>query len=306
MTILVVGATGALGSLAAEAARADGHRVAAMVRDLSSPAARRLRSAGVRMRLGDLKVPGDVEAAVRGAASVVITATATLSRRDGDSLAAVDGEGIQSLLTACVRGGVERVVLVSFSRSIGDDFPLARFKRAAERRLESSSLRHCILLPSYFPDKFLTPLVGFDVAAGRVRVFGDGTAPVSYITAADVARAAARCAAGAGASAVISMGGPRACSQLEVVELAERVTGRKLALDFMSLDQIESAMVDAGDPLVQSYLGLYRGLARGDAASSDWAAALGLPLTPLEEWARSSWGGRNGSPAWQQARSDPS
>ncbi len=289
MTFLVVGSTGTMGSQVTAALLEAGQTVHALVRDRASPRALQLRAAGARLQLGDLKNARDVEAAVRGVACVIITATATLSHKEGDTLEAVDDRGVQTLLTACVRNGVRRVVLVSFSRSIGDDFPLARFKRAAERRLESSSLAYSILLPSYFPEKFLTPLVGFDVKQRRVRIFGDGMRPISYIATADVSLAAAKCGLSLAGNAVLSMGGPRAISQLEAVDLAERITGDKMMLEYMSLDEIESTMSRTTDPLKQSYLGLYRGCARGDVAAVEWASTLGITPTPLDAWANETW-----------------
>ena len=297
MTILVVGGTGTLGSHAAEAARAAGHSVVAMVRDRRSAAAQRLYAAGVGLRVADLKDARQLDMAVRGISAVIITATATLSRREGDSLEAVDGQGLQDLITACTRNGVRHVVFVSFSRGIDADTPLSRFKRAAERRLESCALEHTILLPSYFPEKFLTPLVGFDVDAGRVRIYGDGTRPIRYIATADVARVAALCAAEPRGRGAIPMGGPAAYSQLEVVDLVERVTNpdasrAKLTLDYLPLEQIEHALDSTVDPLKQSYLGLYRGLALGDSPPADWADEFGLTPTPLEACVERMWGGR--------------
>lgn len=293
MTILVVGSTGTLGSMAAEAARAAGHSVVAMVRDRRSPAAERLQVAGIRARVADLKDARQLDMAVRGIGAVIITATATLSRREGDSLEAVDGHGLQNLITACIQNGVRHVVFVSFSRGIDADTPLSRFKRAAERRLESSGLEHTILLPSYFPEKFLTPLVGFDVDAGRVRIYGDGTRPVRYVATVDVARVAALCAAEPRGRGAIPMGGPREYSQLEAVERVERTTNSTLSLDYLPLEEIERTLRLTADPLKQSYLGLYRGLAIGDTPSADWANEFGLSPTPLEACIERMWAGRS-------------
>jgi hypothetical protein len=85
------------------------------------------------------------------------------------------------------------------------------------------------------------------------------------------------------------MGGPTTYSQLEVVQLVERLTDRKLMLDYMSLDQIDSALVASTDPLKQSYLGLYRGLAVGDCPSADWAAEFGMTPTPLQACLQRMW-----------------
>jgi uncharacterized protein YbjT (DUF2867 family) len=290
MKILVVGSTGTLGSVAAEAALEAGHTVVAMTRERNSPRALRLRAAGARLCLADLKDPASLDAAVRGATSVIITATATLSRREGDSLEAVDGLGLQALITACMKNGVLHIVLVSFSRGIDADTPLSRFKRAAERRLENSGMEYTILMPSYFPEKFLTPLVGFDIAAGRVRIYGDGTRLIGYVATSDVARLAALRASEPVGRGAIPMGGPTAYSQLEVVKLAERLTNKTLTLDYMSLEQIEGAMRSSADPLKQSYLGLYRGLAVGDCPSAEWAHEVGMTPTSLPECLERMWG----------------
>jgi len=287
--ILVVGSTGTLGSLAAEAALRAGNAVVAMTRDRNSPRARRLQAAGARLCVADLKNPASLEAAVRGMTNVIITATATLSRREGDSLEAVDGRGLQALLRACMQNGVRHVVLVSFSRGIDADTPLSRFKREAERRLENSSMEYTILLPSYFPEKFLTPLVGFDVSSGRARIYGDGTRPIGYVGTGDVARLAALCASDVVGYGAIPMGGPMAYSQLEVVQLVERLVNKTLVLDYMPLDQIDSALSASADPLKQSYLGLYRGLATGDCPSAGWAADFGMTPTPLQACLERMW-----------------
>jgi hypothetical protein len=73
------------------------------------------------------------------------------------------------------------------------------------------------------------------------------------------------------------------------VQLVERLTSRKLVLDYMSLDQIDSALLDSADPLKQSYLGLYRGLALGDCPSVDWADEFGMTPTPLQACLERMW-----------------
>jgi hypothetical protein len=76
----------------------------------------------------------------------------------------------------------------------------------------------------------------------------------------------------------------------------ERLTNKKLALDYMPLDEIETAMGSTADPLKLSYLGLYRGLAVGDCPPADWASEFGMTPTPLEACLERMWGLRsNGS-----------
>src|SRR6266496_2588488 len=149
--ILIVGSTGFLGNAVTKKLAA-GQPVTALVRDADSDKARALQAAGARLVTGDLK-------------------------------------DLQTLIDVAERKGARRFIFVSFSRNITVDAPLARFKRAAEKRLESSKLDYTILLPTYFADVWLTPAVGFDVAGGKVRVYGDGRAKISYVGVEDVAKA---------------------------------------------------------------------------------------------------------------------
>ena len=196
---------------------------------------------------------------------------------------------MQSLIDAAETRGARRFIFVSFSRNIASDFPLAKFKRAAEKRLESSQLDYTILLPSCFADVWLTPAVGFDVAGGRVRVYGDGRAKVSYVALADVAKGVVACVEDAKTSRrAIPVGGARAYSQLEAVALVQRATGRKLQIEHMTVDQIKAAR----DPMQASFLGLFDALAHGDVIPPDWTATLGVQPSSLEDWVKRAFGAR--------------
>src|SRR5262245_56108951 len=171
--IAVAGATGALGAQICEQLRAAG----ADVRALSRPAV-------------DLTKPETLDLA--GVSAVVSTATCFPRTSE---IGAVDRDGNVALVGAAEAAGVERFVFVSF-RPVPRDFPLQRAKRAVEERLASSSLDAVVLRAAKFMDIWFSPLVGFDVAARRATIFGDGTAPVSWIAAADVAAEAAKAALG--------------------------------------------------------------------------------------------------------------
>jgi NADH dehydrogenase len=289
--ILVVGSTGAVGASVVRRLATKGKPVAALVRDPASEKARALERGGAKLVQGDLKDAASVERALAGVDTVICTASSTTSRQDGDSLETVDGKGVQTLIDVAERRGVRRFVYVSFSRNFPSDFPLGEYKRAAEKRLEASTLDYTILLPSAFPDTWLSPVVGFDVAGGKVRVYGDGQAKVSYISLEDVAASVVASVDNPAASRkAIAVGGPKAYSQLEVVEMVERATGRKLEREHMTADQIKGARAAAGDPMSASFLGLFAGLAGGDEIPTDWTRVLGIQPIPLEDWVRRRFG----------------
>jgi uncharacterized protein YbjT (DUF2867 family) len=158
-------------------------------------------------------------------------------------------------------------------------------QRAAGKRLESSRLDYTILLPSYFPETFLSPATGFDVANGKVRIYGDGTSKVSYIALDDFAKAVIACVDNPAVSRqAIPIGGPQALSQLEVVGLVERTTGRKLQLEYMTAEQIQAARANATDSLMSSFLGLFAALAKGDEISTGWTRQLNVQPISIAEW----------------------
>jgi nucleoside-diphosphate-sugar epimerase len=141
--ILVVGSTGLLGGSVARKLVGAGRNVSAMVRDPSSEKARALESAGAEIVSGDLKDRAGLERVIRGADAVVCTATSTLSRREGDSIDAVDVAGVRSLIEVAEAAAVRRFVFISISPSMGDDFPLATpsaLRRSACERRGSTTL----------------------------------------------------------------------------------------------------------------------------------------------------------------------
>jgi len=289
--ILIVGSTGALGTAVARGLLASRQKVRALVRDAATDKARQLEAAGAALVVGDLKSPATLDAAVQGIDTIVCTASATLSRQEGDAIETVDQRGIQNLIDAAEHAHTRRFIFVSFSRNIAADFPLAAGKRAAERRLEASPIDYTILLPSYFAETWLSPAVGFDVGNGRVRIYGPGTAKVSYVSLEDVARAVVACVGNPRTSRqAIPIGGPEPLSQLEAVALAERAGGRKLQLEFMSSEQIAAARAATQDSLMASFLGLFAALAKGDAIASGWTEVLGVEPRSIADWITSSFG----------------
>ncbi len=290
--ILIVGSTGFLGNAVTKKLAA-GQPVTALVRDADSDKARALQAAGARLVTGDLKDRASLEKALAGVDTVICTASSTLSRREGDSLDTVDNKGVQTLIDVAERKGARRFIFVSFSRNITVDAPLARFKRAAEKRLESSKLDYTILLPTYFADVWLTPAVGFDVAGGKVRVYGDGRAKISYVGVEDVAKAVVACVDNPKASRkAIPVGGSKAYSQLEAVELVERATGKKVEREHMTAAQIEAARAAATDPMQDSFLALFEALAQGDVVPPDWTRTLDVRPSSLEDWVKRAFGPR--------------
>jgi nucleoside-diphosphate-sugar epimerase len=73
----------------------------------------------------------------------------------------------------------------------------------------------------------LGPAAGWNFAAGKVTIFGDGTAPLSYIDVSDVARFAVLALERPEfAQGEIVLGGPDAVSPRQALQIFEDVTGQ--------------------------------------------------------------------------------
>jgi uncharacterized protein YbjT (DUF2867 family) len=287
-TCLVVGATGLVGAAAAHCLRELGGEVRAFVRgDHDRPTVRSLSQAGVRVIAGDLRDRAAIATACADVHTVVCTAT-SMPNAGGDALQAVDHDGVLALIEAAEEAGARRFVYVSFSGNIQTDSPLASAKRACEARLALSRMEAVVLRPSFFMQVWLGPHLGFDVQQGKVRLYGDGRAPVSYISALDVASfAVAAATRGGELRETVDIGGPEPISQLEAAAIFERATGRRFEREYVPMAALEKQHRSV-DPLQRTFAALMIAYALGDAMpdAAHVAQRYGVTLTSIEDYAR--------------------
>lgn len=259
--VLVVGASGLLGSAICQRARMDGHEVRAMVR----PSSRRLdtlRAAGCELVQGDLAEPGTLAEACEGVEAVITTATAMMSRRPGASFQRVDQQGTLALLDSARRAGVGRFVYTSLDPSLPADIPFVRIKRQLEHAVRASGLTWTVLQPSAFMEIHTGPAAGWDLRGGRARIAGSGRTPVGYIAVPDVAAfAVAALSHSAAENRLLPLTGPEPLSALDAVAIAERVTGRRFKVQRMPLAIVRTLRVVVG--LFNEQLGSLFGLMDG-------------------------------------------
>src|ERR1039457_4974824 len=166
---LIVGATGLVGGEICRRLAAQQKPVRALVRPTGDESRiDELRAAGAELATGDLKDPASIQAACAGATAVLSTASSVLSRQPGDTIDGVDRLGQLQLIEAAASAGVKHFVYVSFS-PMAEDFALQRAKREVERALIESGMTYTILRPTFFMEIWLSPALGFDVAARRDR-----------------------------------------------------------------------------------------------------------------------------------------
>jgi len=271
---LVVGATGVLGGEICRLLTERRNPVRALVRGTSNPdRVAHLKRLGAELVRGDLKDRRSLDVASRGASAVISTASSTVSRQAGDSIESVDRQGQLDLIDAAAAAGVKRFVVVSFP-SVAMDFPLQSAKRAVEERLRASGMTYTILRPTFFTEVWLSPALGFDAPNAKAQIYGGGQNRISWISFQDVARFAVAALDNPQAkNAVIELGGPGALSTMEVVRLAEQVTGKRFDVQHVPEEALQAQYGSATDPLQQSFAALMLFYAHG--AAIDMKGTLG-------------------------------
>ncbi len=287
--ILVVGATGSVGKTIVLRLLAKEGNVRAMVRGGGARAeAKPLAEAGANIVDGDLTAPGTLAPACAGVHTIVCTATSMPHAKD-DGLRRIDHDGTLNLIDTATKSGVKKFAYVSYSGSIQQESPLENAKRACEKRLLASSMQAIILRPTYFTEMWLSPALGFDPQNGTAKIYGSGEAPVSYISACDVADfAVAAALAHQSSKEVLELGGPEPVSQLQAVHIFENVLHKKIAVQHVPVEALKQQH-QSNDPLQKTFAALCLGVAAGDVIPSarDNAARYGVKLHSVQEYARS-------------------
>ena len=285
--ILVVGATGLLGTRVCERLRAEGRSVRALVRRTSDPdKVNALRSLDCELATGDLKDPPQIQAACQGISAVISTASSTLSRQPGDSIESVDLQGQLSLANAARSAGVRRFIYASFPDDRTVQYPLTQAKRSVERAI--ADLDFTSIQASYFMQVWLSPALGFDYINGRARIYGNGSKPISWVSYRDVAEfciaPVVRSVAG---RSVLTVGGPEALTPLEVVRIFEEESGRRFEVETIPEAKLREQFNSANDSLEKSFAGVMLQYAHGDAIDMrGLLESIPVRLTSVREYAR--------------------
>jgi uncharacterized protein YbjT (DUF2867 family) len=291
--ILVVGATGILGTEICRKLAGGQTAVRALARQTADPARlSSLREAGVEIFWGDLKDPESLRSACIGAEVVISTASSTLSRQANDSIETVDRLGQLSLIDAARRAGVEHFTFVSIPRNPLHESPLTRAKAQAEQSLIETGMGYTILAANFFMEVWLSPALGFDYPHRKAVIFGDGQAPISWVSYRDVAEFAVRSHLTPNArNRTLEVGGPQDLGPLDVVQIFERVSGASFERQFVPDGALLAQMNQATDPLAESFAKLQLEYAHGCVMdSSEVLSLMPIELASVEKYAASVCG----------------
>jgi uncharacterized protein YbjT (DUF2867 family) len=250
--ILVVGATGQLGSLVVHELCERGRPVRAMVRDPA--AADDLVATGAALVVADLTRPETLDAALEGVTAIVATANVVAPIRAADTAAALD-TGYAELIDRAERAGVSRFVLASVPETpLDGTVPVAASKRHIERRLAASTLSWASVRMPPFTEVWLA-LVGSELPLrgeqrstlqrpyatlrrfrrltgrtvdrrGLMVVPGPASARQAFLSVHDAARGLAATVDAHDVTGPVDLAGPEVLTWTDVAAIYSRVLGR--------------------------------------------------------------------------------
>jgi uncharacterized protein YbjT (DUF2867 family) len=238
--VLVVGATGQLGSVITRKLLAAGVPVRAFARSAEKLAP--FKAAGAEVVAGDLLDLSKITEACRGVGQIVATANNNMGK-GATSPMKIDVSAYQNLLAAARNTGVRRVLYVSFRGvTSGETVDIFRLKWYIEDAIRRSGVPHVIVRPTAFMDIWIDHVIAPDIRKkGVATIFGDGTSVTNYVAVEDVAEYVVKILAREEIrNENIDVGGPSDKTFNDVVTLVERQLGssgkrRHMPVPMMSL-----------------------------------------------------------------------
>ena len=287
--ILIVGASGRLGSVVAKQLLAQGKAVCAMTRTPLKLA--HLKQQGAEIVSGDLRNPASLVSACQGVEQVVAAAHALVGKGDNNPQT-VDDAGNRQLIDAARAAGVKHFIFVSV-RGASPDSPLEffRIKYRTEEYLRASGLSFTILRPSAFMDLWVQLIGQPLVERGKTTIFGRGTNPINFVAVEDVARFVGIALEDARArNRVIEVGGPENLTLNQLAEIFELASGRQAKTRHIPLPmmRVMAILMQPINPALSRQIraGIYMDTVDLRYDMSEAASEFGIQLTRLEEFAR--------------------
>jgi NADH dehydrogenase len=316
MRVLVVGATGQLGTAVVRRLANDKTPVRAFVRRTSSYS--HLSNDGVELAFGDLRDPASLRSACQNVDIVIATANTAIPREKTDTFRAVDGEGYRNLIDICKESGVRQFIYTSaLSNPIFDRLPIGLQKRATEGYLVKSGVAYTIFRADSFMDVAFAmmgsdiPVQGSEVATvarpfwfttkffnsvkdnistkGIVGIVGAGDKRHSYISIDDLAEFHVKAVKDPAAlNKIFDIGGPEALTQKEVKAIFEKVLNKTLKERHTpaALFKIASPLMKIFSPAAANIIGINycSAVTESHVDMTETAKLFGVRLTSAEEF----------------------
>lgn len=275
-SILIIGATGNLGSEITHQLADKGHKV----------------RVGVR-KPGQYQVPSDQVEAVRFDFDDPTTYCPALDGIKKLFLIALplDPEApvmLAPVFQAAKQAGVEQIVFTSaYGVDQNEEAPL----RKVERQLEASGIAHTVLRPNFFMDNFSTGFIGPMIQGTNGIFVAAEDAKTSFIAITDIAAVAVAALTEEGhVGKAYNLTGPQALDHAEIAAFITEVSGRDIIYQPISEDDMRQGALENGlpEPNVDYLAVLYQGMRSGylAATTSDVEQLLGRPALNFADFAQ--------------------
>ncbi|MFE2551457.1 NAD(P)H-binding protein [Streptomyces sp. NPDC059355] len=275
MSIVVTGATGALGRLVVEELlnQVPAERVAVVVR--SEEKAADLAARGVEVRIADYDAPETLAGAFRSGDRVLLISGNEVGRRVPQHLAviaAAQAAGVAQLAYTGILGGPEA------------DFDLAAEHKVTEQAILDSGLPHTFLRNGWYHENY-TGHLGTVLEHGAV-VGSAGAGRIASAARADYAAAAAAVLTGEGhLNRVYELSGDSAWSLAEYAAEVAAQTGKEVAYSEVPAEAHLSILTGAGVPegFAAILVDVDAAISRGRLAHTGGGLSrlIGRPTTPV-------------------------
>ncbi|KOU32154.1 quinone oxidoreductase [Streptomyces sp. WM6372] len=275
MSIVVTGATGALGRLVVEELlnQVPAERVAVVVR--SEEKAADLAARGVEVRVADYDAPETLAGAFRSGDRVLLISGNEVGRRVPQHLAVISAAraaGVAQLAYTGILGGPEA------------DFDLAAEHKVTEQAILDSGLPHTFLRNGWYHENY-TGHLGTVLEHGAV-VGSAGAGRIASAARADYAAAAAAVLTGEGhLNQVYELSGDSAWSLAEYAAEVAAQTGKEVAYSEVPAEAHLSILTGAGVPegFAAILVDVDAAISRGRLAHTggDLSRLIGRPTTPV-------------------------
>jgi uncharacterized protein YbjT (DUF2867 family) len=276
--VLVLGATGGVGSALIETMGRRGEAVVGATRRPEAvPAA--MADYPVTWVRFDYDDPATFEPALAGIDRVFLVV------RPGD-----DDSDLTAIpfIDVMERVGVRRVVALT---AMGVDQLEDSSLRRIERRLEASCLEWTHLRPNFFMQIFSRPPLLTSIRSAGVLRLPAGDGALSFIDVRDIGEVAATVLTTSGrAGRAYTLTGPDSVSHAQAAAIISAAAGRTIGYEAVGEDTAKAELAAAGFPpaRIERLLGFYRAVRSGWCApvSRDVADVLGRPAIGMERFAR--------------------
>ncbi|MFD9222423.1 SDR family oxidoreductase [Streptomyces sp. NPDC060064] len=277
MSIVVTGATGALGRLVVDEllATVPAERIAAVVRNKEKAAD--LAARGVELRIADYSEPESLAGAFRADDRVLLISGSEVGQRLPQHTAVIEAAkaaGVAQLAYTGVLGGPDA------------DFQLAAEHKATEQVILDSGLPYTFLRNGWYTENYTEHLAPVLEHSAVVASAGEGR--IASAARADYAAAAAAVLTGEGHLAqAYELSGDVAWSFEEYAAELSRQTGRTITYNSVPAGTHLQILTGAGlpGPLAEIFVDVDAAVGRGLLAGTtgDLARLTGRPTTPLAD-----------------------